>query len=42
MGVEINPNKYQNLSMPKAVRVLTREITASIFPGTGNFSLSHS
>ena len=34
MGVEINPNKYQNLSMPKAVRVLTREITASIFPGT--------
>ena len=36
MGAEITIEKYrnQNLPMPKAVRVLTREITASLFPQT--------
>jgi hypothetical protein len=31
MGAEIAVDKYRNLSMPKAVRVLTREIGASLF-----------
>jgi len=32
MGTEIEIEKYRNLSMPKAVRVLTREIHTSLFP----------
>ena len=32
MGPEISLENYRNLSMPKAVRVLTREIKASLFP----------
>jgi 1-acyl-sn-glycerol-3-phosphate acyltransferase len=33
MGPEINPEKCRDLPSPKAVRVLTREITAFLFPG---------
>jgi 1-acyl-sn-glycerol-3-phosphate acyltransferase len=32
MGTEISPEKYQNLSMPKAARKLTDEIKAQLFP----------
>jgi len=32
MGSEINPDKYRNLSAPKAARVITREIEAFLFP----------
>jgi len=32
MGPEINPEKYRDLPMPRAVRALTREITAFLFP----------
>ncbi|MDR2701378.1 MAG: 1-acyl-sn-glycerol-3-phosphate acyltransferase [Spirochaetaceae bacterium] len=32
MGPEINPEKCRNLSAPKAVRALTREIAAFLFP----------
>ena len=32
MGAEINPDKYQSLSMPKAVRALTNEIYDYLFP----------
>jgi 1-acyl-sn-glycerol-3-phosphate acyltransferase len=35
MGTEIDVDKYRNLSMPKAVRVLGREIFASLFPAKG-------
>jgi len=32
MGHEINPEKYRDLSAPKAVRAITREIAAFLFP----------
>ena len=32
MGTEIDMEKYRIFSMPKAVRVLTRDITGSLFP----------
>jgi len=32
MGPEIDPEKYRNLPMPKAVRALTREMAAFLFP----------
>jgi len=32
MGPEINPEKYRNLPTPKAVRAITKEITAFLFP----------
>jgi 1-acyl-sn-glycerol-3-phosphate acyltransferase len=35
MGTEIKVDKYHKLSMPKAVRVLSREIGASLFPAKG-------
>jgi len=35
MGAEINPEKYRNLPLPKAVRALTREIAASLMHNTG-------
>jgi 1-acyl-sn-glycerol-3-phosphate acyltransferase len=31
-GTEISPEKYRNLSMSKAARILTNEIKASLFP----------
>jgi len=32
MGSEINPEKYRDLSAPKAVRVMTREMASFLFP----------
>jgi len=32
MGTEINPDKYSDLPAPKAVRALTREMAAFLFP----------
>jgi len=32
MGTEIHPEQYQNLSAPAAVRLLTKDITAALFP----------
>lgn len=32
MGPEISPEKYRDLSMPRAVRALTREFSAFLFP----------
>jgi len=32
MGAEIDPEKYRDLPAPKAVRAITREIAAFIFP----------
>jgi 1-acyl-sn-glycerol-3-phosphate acyltransferase len=32
MGPEIDPEKYRNLPMPRAVRAMTREMTAFLFP----------
>jgi len=32
MGSEIDPEKYRNMPMPRAVRAMTREMTAFLFP----------
>jgi len=40
MGSEINPEKHSNLSAPKAVRALTREIEAFLFPAKEGASMN--
>ena len=36
MGEEINPEKYQGIPLPAAVRAMTREISETLFPKTSH------
>jgi len=40
MGTEINPDKYRSLPMPKAVRALTREMAAFLFPAKASAEIN--
>jgi len=40
MGAEIDPEKYRDLPVPKAVRAITREIGAFLFPAKGTSAIS--
>jgi len=40
MGPEINPEEYRDLPAPKAVRAITREMAAFLFPAKGESAVS--